>query len=278
MSSQVLGDEGMGADDVLTAPEAGAAPLLLPSLPDVAAVATEHDERLNEVGGMVVRVAHDLRQYLCVARGAAELIQEGVITVDTMAILLRAIDQMTRMIHDLLRYARGVETATLEEVPVRALVGELDEIALRKLEGRGIRVERSIHFSGAVRCDRHLLVRALANLIVNAGEAMQEGGRLTLTADDGGDMAIFSIHDTGIGIPAEILPTIFQPFVSHQKQGGTGLGLAITREIVQAHGGSIAVESTVGRGTTFVVTIPQPRPAPEARPHPSAAAEGPAAA
>ncbi|HYR06827.1 MAG TPA: HAMP domain-containing sensor histidine kinase [Longimicrobium sp.] len=273
MSTQIFADDGTGADDALTPPEAGAAPLIITGLPDDASVLPGRDERQYQVGAMVFDLAHDLRQYLSLIRGAAELAREGVITMETAAILVRAVDRMTRMIQDLLEYARGVEQVTFSDVPVQALLAELDEIALCKLEGQGIQVERLIRFSGDVHCERDLLVRALLNLITNARDAMPDGGRLTLTVDEGNGILVFGIFDTGSGIPDSIRPTIFEPFVTHQKRGGTGLGLAITREIVQAHGGCIGVDSTVGLGSTFIVTLPHPCAAAEDPTPASAAAE-----
>ena len=257
MSSEILMDAETGASDAITAPKGEASPLIISGISDGVAGSAAREVRLNQVGTMVATIAHDLKQHIGIVRGVAELAQEGVITLDAAAMLLRAVDRMVRMLKDLLEFARGVDEVALREVPPEALVRELDEIAFRALAERGIHVERHIRLGGTVLADPDLLVRALANLVTNAAEAMPDGGELTLTVENINDAVVFGIKDTGSGIPEDVLPTIFEPFVTHGKRAGTGLGLAITRDIVEAHRGSVAVSSTVGCGSTFLITIPR---------------------
>ena len=98
------------------------------------------------------------------------------------------------------------------------------------------------------------------NLIGNAIKFTEAGGQITVNATRRNEDLLFSIADTGCGIPPESLPHVFEPFwqdVSRAGRLGAGLGLAITKGIVEAHGGRIWVESTVGRGSTFFFTIPK---------------------
>jgi signal transduction histidine kinase len=97
--------------------------------------------------------------------------------------------------------------------------------------------------------------RVLDNLVVNALEAMPEGGNLAVSAEMVGSEAIIKVSDTGVGIPEAELPKLFKAFHT-MKPKGLGLGLAFCRRAVEAHGGSITVESKVGEGTTFTVTLP----------------------
>jgi len=253
MSSETLMDTG----DDIQAQEGEAASLIISGLPEGVVVNTTREARLNQVGAMVATIAHDLKQPICVIRGVAEAAQEGPITLETAAMLLRAVDRMVRMLQDLLDFARGVNEMALREVQSETLMRELDEIAFRGLTEREIHVERHNHFGGAVLADPDLLVRALTNLITNAAEAMPQGGELTFTVEAVDDAVVFGIEDTGSGIPEDVLPTIFEPFVTHGKRAGTGLGLAITRDIVEAHRGSLVVSSAVGCGSVFVITIPR---------------------
>ncbi len=102
--------------------------------------------------------------------------------------------------------------------------------------------------------DKTKLQEVFLNLLKNAFEASQPNHTITLTACKVEGNALITISDTGCGITAEQLPTIFEPFVTY-KEGGTGLGLAICKQIIEAHGGTITVESQVGVGTTFCITL-----------------------
>jgi two-component system cell cycle sensor histidine kinase/response regulator CckA len=98
--------------------------------------------------------------------------------------------------------------------------------------------------------------------MVNAMEAMQRGGRLGLTLHGAADHVVIEISDTGTGIPQEILPLIFEPFFSTKtNESGSGLGLAVVYGIVHRHGGTIAVDSQVGVGTMFRISLPRVPPA-----------------
>jgi signal transduction histidine kinase len=108
----------------------------------------------------------------------------------------------------------------------------------------------------AVPLDRDLFRQALLNLMLNAQQAMPEGGALTVQAERAANGVALSMIDTGQGMTPEVASRVFQPFFS-TKAGGTGLGLAITRKIVEAHGGNITVASEVGRGTKFTIWLPR---------------------
>jgi signal transduction histidine kinase len=109
---------------------------------------------------------------------------------------------------------------------------------------------------GTVAVHPSTLRRALLNLVQNALDAMPEGGTLTLRGAGTATHVQLQVCDTGSGIPAEQLAQIFEPLHT-TKPEGTGLGLYITREIVAAHGGQIMVQSVVGQGTTFTLTLPR---------------------
>jgi two-component system, NtrC family, sensor histidine kinase HydH len=109
--------------------------------------------------------------------------------------------------------------------------------------------------------DRELFKQALLNLMLNAEQAMPEGGELTIQAErDSAAAGVYlSLIDTGKGMSPDVCAKVFQPFFS-TKQGGTGLGLATTRKIVLAHGGTIDVQSEVGRGSKFTIRLPTTNP------------------
>jgi signal transduction histidine kinase len=107
-----------------------------------------------------------------------------------------------------------------------------------------------------VMLDRDLFKQALLNLMLNAEQAMSDGGEIILQTRSEGDLVCLDVIDTGCGIEADELSKIFRPFHT-TKPGGTGLGLATTKKIVQAHGGQLDVQSEPGRGTKFTIRLPK---------------------
>jgi len=162
--------------------------------------------------------------------------------------------------NDFLRFARVHElqlaTTTLEEVVTRMI-----DFLLPTSRARNI--ELTWYASGdlpSIRLDKDLFEQALLNLMLNAEQAMPDGGTLTLIGRVEAESVCLDVIDNGQGIPEEELPRIFRAFHT-TKQSGNGLGLPTTLKIVQAHGGRIDVQSKVGHGTKFTVTLPAILPA-----------------
>ena len=108
-----------------------------------------------------------------------------------------------------------------------------------------------------VRCDPNQIEQVVLAMVINAIDAMPQGGNLWITTRQVSASAIeLTIRDDGMGIPDEHLAHIFEPFYTTKESGGSGLGLAISQNIVERHGGSIAVHSVVGQGTTFTILLP----------------------
>ena len=107
-----------------------------------------------------------------------------------------------------------------------------------------------------VAADAELLHRALSNLVLNAMDAMPQGGTLTLRTRDASDRVRIEVIDTGVGLTPEECDRLFTPYYT-SKQHGTGLGLAIVQSVISDHGGTISVQSQPGRGATFVVELPR---------------------
>src|SRR5437016_12131972 len=138
------------------------------------------------------------------------------------------------------------------------MLDELNQQSLRLLRGKNIHFVKHIRYDGNVEIDRARFVRMLSSLIKNSREAMIGGGILTITTDLVQDRVVLRISDTGVGLPPEILPRLFEPFVTHGKASGTGLGLAIARSVVEAHGGKISISSVYRSGTTVDIRLPKP--------------------
>jgi signal transduction histidine kinase len=216
-------------------------------------------ERLSLVGSMANSIIHDLKNPICIIRGCADLIADQ--TTDPRQLQLtkmmdNAVDGMLAMTQELLDYARGNSSLQCEVVSTWRLLDELHTQALCLLPGKNIQVAKDIRYEGNLNIDFPRLVRVLCNLIKNAREAMPTGGIITFGTEKVGDEVILRLSDTGIGIPPELLPKLFEPFVTHGKSHGTGLGMAIAKSVVDAHQGRISVTSVQGSGTTVEIKLP----------------------
>jgi len=218
-------------------------------------------ERLSLVGAMANSIIHDLKNPICIMRCCTDLIAREtndprVHELTSMAD--KAVDGMLAMTQELLDYARGSTTLSCETVSIWRLLDELNQQALRLLPGNNIQFAKNIRYDGNVVVDLTRFIRVLCNLIKNAREAMPSGGILTITTDLVGNQVVIRISDTGTGIPAELLPKLFEPFFTHGKSHGTGLGMAIAKSVVTAHQGKISVSSVPGSGTTVDIRLPAP--------------------
>ena len=218
-------------------------------------------ERLSLVGAMANSIIHDLKNPICIIRCCTDLIareSQDLRLHELTSMTEKAVDGMLAMTQELLDYARGSATLACEAVSIWRLLAELNQEALRLLPGNNIQFAKSIRYDGNVVVDLARFARVLCNLVKNAREAMPNGGILTITTDLVGDQVVLRISDTGVGIPAELLPRLFEPFVTHGKAHGTGLALAIAKSVVTAHNGRISIGSVEGSGTTVDIRLPAP--------------------
>ena len=165
-----------------------------------------------------------------------------------MEIIAREILRLDRVVRTFLDFSRPVELK-LATVSMRELVEEIVELARPQAAAAGIGVTVREEAEGVeVRVDRDLLKQAVLNVVVNAIEAMPEGGGLRFEATAGEGGTELRISDTGTGIPAELREKIFRLYFSTKKEG-SGIGLAMTFRIVQLHDGTIDFTSELGKGT-----------------------------
>jgi signal transduction histidine kinase len=218
-------------------------------------------ERLSLVGAMANSIIHDLKNPICIVRCCSDLIAQDSTDPrvrELTAMTDKAINGMLAMTQELLDYARGSTSLACENVSIWRLLDELNQQALRLLPGHNIQFAKNIRYDGNLFVDLPRFTRVLANLIKNAREAMPSGGILTISTDLVHGQVVIRISDTGIGIPAELLPKLFEPFVTHGKSNGTGLGMAIAKSVITAHKGKISVASVQGNGTTVDIRLPAP--------------------
>jgi two-component system, NtrC family, sensor kinase len=219
-------------------------------------------ERLATIGKMAAHVTHEIRNPLSSIGLNIELLEEELAASAALsesrqlvAAIKSEVERLSRIAEQYLSVARRPRPR-LERERVEDLVSELLAFVRPELERAGVasHVEADEGLP-EVELDESQLRQALLNLIRNAREAMPKGGALTLAVRRFGPSVELCVEDTGAGIPEDVRASIFDPFFT-TKQRGTGLGLAVTREIVEAHGGSIACEPRAPQGTRFRLLLP----------------------
>lgn len=231
-------------------------------------------ERSAVVGRLASGIAHEIRNPLNFinlsidhlrekfAPAAQPLPHPEAARTEYLHILLTIKDEIARLnslVSNFLSYGRPARLR-LREMNVRSLIEEVIALVHAQADQQGVQliVQENSESDG----DHHLYVDAeqiktcFSNLIINAVQAMPEGGRLLVTLNSQpGDVAI-TFTDTGCGIAPEALEQIFEPYYS-TKETGIGLGLPLTKKLIEDHGGKLTVTSEIGLGTTFIVTLPR---------------------
>jgi two-component system, NtrC family, sensor kinase len=220
-------------------------------------------ERLAAAGQTMATVAHQIGTPLNLASGHVQLLQRSIADPDLgrrLAIVSEQIGRVSTAVRDLLERVRP--SSAFEAVDVGALVGRIADAIRPRLPAGGVSLDVGTEASlPRVHADETQLELALLNLVTNALDAMPSGGRLELVARASDDGVTIEVADTGIGIPPEVLPRIFEPWVTTKPRGqGAGLGLSITRDVIAAHGGRMCVRTVEGAGTTFTIDLPAAGP------------------
>lgn len=221
-------------------------------------------ERLAHLGTMVATVSHEIKSPLGIVRSTAEILEKRIKKIapgneHLARIVVEETIRLNAIVVEFLDFARPQEP--------RLEAGQLNDVVLRVIDFITAELKRQqielvtdlTPGLPSVLLDRELIYRALLNIVVNALQAMEQGGRLQLSTSSppAGGCAVV-ISDSGKGIASDKLELIFQPFYS-DKSKGTGLGLAISKNIIDQHGAEVAVESAEGEGTSFRITFPPAR-------------------
>ena len=220
-----------------------------------------HTLALASLGTLTATVAHELRNLLGGIELQATLVAEQCANDGDLAPLtgrlLGGIKRLHTVAGNLLSVARQ-RPAVTSDAPldlIQVLTEVVDGAAL-SLPGTGIRIESAFELAKApVLGESEPLRQAFLNLVLNAVQAMPEGGVLTVAARRLGDSVVVDVRDTGVGMDRATLRRAFDPFFTTRPRG-TGLGLAVVREVVESHQARVRVISRPGRGTTFRLTFP----------------------
>jgi PAS domain S-box-containing protein len=231
-------------------------------------------QRLESLGSLASGIAHDLNNVLTPIVGAAQLLPLTLPNLDArnQRLLDMLVDSSKRgsgLVKQILTFARGTD-GERTTIQVRHILAEIVSVA-RQTFPKSIEINLNLDSEDLwlVSVDATQIHQVLMNLFVNARDAMSNGGSLTASAENiiintdlrlslqlpAGSYILITVTDTGIGMTSEMLEQIFDPFFT-TKETGTGLGLSTVQGIVKAHGGSIAVESEIGQGTSFKIYLP----------------------
>ncbi len=230
-------------------------------------------ERLASLGTLSTGVAHEINNPLAMMQEAVGYLQlvlnkqemadiprrrDLAKGIDTIA---KGVDRIRRITHLLLGFVRQPGQPG-EETDLKTLVEETIELTAREIRDRQIRIMREMTPGPAVIwSDPYELRQVLINLLTNAIQAIRKDGTITVGLKDRQQEVVLTITDTGEGIPRENRHRIFEPFFSTKAANqGTGLGLYVTRGLVERLGGTITVDSRLGEGATFRLTLPRCRP------------------
>jgi len=234
-------------------------------------------QKLEVIGRLAGSVAHDFNNLLTIVSGFTELLIQSIDEDETHRMYLdeitKASNQAASLTQQLLAFGRR-QLLQPRVVDVNQIVADM-ETMLRRLIGENLELVTELHAAPShVRADAVQMQQALLNLVINARDAMPNGGRVTVTTGNAREaltagaeqlsLVMLEVSDTGLGMDSETLTRIFEPFFSTKEVGkGAGLGLATVDGIVAQSGGRIRVASTVGTGTTFRILLPSTDDSPE---------------
>jgi signal transduction histidine kinase len=235
-----------------------------------------HVAQLEELSKLTGGLAHEIKNPLSTVKINLNLIREeladsvqaefGTTASDkTVTMLKRAIrklavvqketDRVEQILEGFLRYVDRTELQ-LASIDINELVGDMVDFYTPQAQSRSVTIHQGLYNEPLVcKIDPNMLKQVILNLFINAQQAMSSGGELMIRTDKKEKDALIEISDTGSGIPAERLPHIFDAYYSSRPQG-SGLGLPTVKKIINAHKGSISVNSELGKGTSFQIRLP----------------------
>ncbi|MBC7130275.1 hypothetical protein H5T51_03500, partial [Candidatus Bathyarchaeota archaeon] len=214
-------------------------------------------QRLAIIGELAGMVGHDLRNPLTSISAATYYLKKRLEKMEDQKLMAminlieKNIAYSNKIVNDLLDYSRDIKLELNETTPKKLVEDTLTHIEVPD----NIRLINKANSKVKITVDYEKMKRVFINLIRNAIDAMPNGGTLTIKSKKKGEQIMFSFSDTGIGMTEEVLKNLWNPLFT-TKAKGMGFGLSICKRFIEAHGGSITVKSSPGKGTTFTVKLP----------------------
>jgi PAS domain S-box-containing protein len=221
-------------------------------------------EKLASIGQLAAGVAHEINNPLGGILNCLYNLRKGTLSParqeEYWTSMEHGVRRVQKIVRQLLDFSQQHEPA-FSPADINQIVGQVLGLTTHLFASNRIHLEIfPPNDLPSVMVDRHMIEQVLMNLILNAVQAMKNGGVLTIRTSVAEGICRVEVSDTGSGIPASVLPRIFDPFFTTKGEGeGTGLGLSVNLGIVERHGGKILVESEVGKGTTFTLCLPVSR-------------------
>lgn len=219
-------------------------------------------EKLCALRELTSILAHEVKTPLHSISSAAEQLQlkEGEKLenqdVELLDLISKQSDKLYNILGDFLAYTKP-EDLSLNQVNINQISQEASESLRNEMRSKNIILDESLDQDlGEIKADSERIKQVIWNILLNAIQALPQGGKITLSTKEEKSKIKMTISDTGEGIPQKDLKLIFSPFYSSREEG-TGLGLSIAERIVRAHGGNIVVESLPGKGSSFILTLPK---------------------
>lgn len=217
-------------------------------------------ERLSIVGQFSSMILHDLRNPISVIKGYSDILQLKYNDPEKVksyaGFIQREALALNSLAGEMLDYSRGDIRLNLSITELDELIESVFSNIKRKLTNSNIILKHNIEFKGPVLLDYDRIFRVLVNICENSYKALYDKGTITINIFKESEQYIIEIIDDGDGISREYLGKIFDPFTSFSKAGGTGLGMVIVKNIVEAHEGTVTVESEQHLGTTVLIKLP----------------------
>jgi len=216
-------------------------------------------EHLIALGRLVTGVAHELRNPIGIIKTLVDLMKQEYSQMSGIEEFTRALDEQVdrqdMVIQELLDFGRPTKVS-IKECYINDLIMRVLSFSAAMLRKQQIKVQLKLDNKlPQILADTDKLKQVFVNIIVNAAEAMPDGGILDIVTKRSDERIIISMSDTGEGIPREDMLKIFDPFYT-TKEAGTGLGLSISYQSIKLHGGMIEVDSAPDKGTTFIIKLP----------------------